>query len=161
VVAVETHRGRAARRLSGRSGVRPGRVGPAAPRPVPARGRGTRDAAGYTLTSAGNVPAASLPTVAPQEASAVDNLPVERPDAESRAAQACRPPAGPGPAGMGQLAQALGLAQQSCADVEKDAYNAFHRYHYASAEAIIAAAKKALAAAGLALLPVEQTLDGF
>lgn len=67
----------------------------------------------------------------------------------------------PPPPGRPELAKALATAQQKCRAVEKDAYNTFHRYHYASAEAIIAQAKDALAESGLALLPVEQTLSGF
>jgi hypothetical protein len=92
----------------------------------------------------------------------MDNHPAERPAVEVVAVTDNKTlPAGTRPAPISQLSQALVAAQQSCPDIEKDAYNAFHRYHYASAEAIIAAAKKSLAAAGLALLPVEQTLNGF
>jgi hypothetical protein len=92
----------------------------------------------------------------------MNDLPAERPVIDAQVVEKNQlPPAGARPAPISQLSQALVAAQQSCPDIEKDAYNAFHRYHYASAEAIIAAAKKALAAAGLALLSVEQTLNGF
>lgn len=57
------------------------------------------------------------------------------------------------------LATAIVAAQASARDVEKDARNAFMRYNYASAEAIIAEAKSALAGAGLAVLPVASSLE--
>jgi pyruvate/2-oxoglutarate dehydrogenase complex dihydrolipoamide acyltransferase (E2) component len=65
-----------------------------------------------------------------------------------------------GPAGRPEIARALSQAQQKCRAVEKDGWNAFHRYHYASSESIIAEAKDALADSGLALIPLEQTIDG-
>lgn len=57
------------------------------------------------------------------------------------------------------LARALADAQQKCKAAEKDAVNTYHRYRYASSEAIIIEAKAALADTGLALLPLEQTLN--
>lgn len=56
------------------------------------------------------------------------------------------------------LATALAAAQASAHAVEKDATNSFHRYKYASAEAIIAEAKAALSGHGAALLPVEMSI---
>jgi hypothetical protein len=66
----------------------------------------------------------------------------------------------PEQSGRGELAKALGKAQQLCHAVEHDARNEYHKYNYTSSEAIIGEAKRALAESGLALLPVEQTLDG-
>lgn len=60
----------------------------------------------------------------------------------------------------GGLAKALAAAVKACHSVQKDSQNSFHRYAYASADAIIAEAREALASAELALLPVEATLDG-
>lgn len=57
------------------------------------------------------------------------------------------------------LAGALALAQQKCGAVKKDARNTHHGYSYASAEAVIAEAKRALADTGLALVPSEQSLE--
>jgi hypothetical protein len=59
------------------------------------------------------------------------------------------------------LALALSEAQGRCEPAPKDAFNGFHRYHYASAESIIGTAKAALASSGLALVPLDQTLNGF
>lgn len=52
------------------------------------------------------------------------------------------------------LCAALVAAQAAARAVAKDAQNTFHRYKYASAEAIIAEAREALAASGLALMTV-------
>lgn len=65
----------------------------------------------------------------------------------------------PAPAVPVNLAAALALAQQKCQAVRKDARNAHHGYRYASAEAVIAEAKRALADTGLALVPSEQALN--
>jgi hypothetical protein len=84
--------------------------------------------------------------------------------ATTRQAQALVPADAGGamtPAGRPEIAKALAAAQQKCRAVEKDSWNAFHRYHYASAEAVIAEAKGALAESGLSLLPLEQTIDGY
>jgi len=70
------------------------------------------------------------------------------------------PTPAPAPQGRPELAKALSAAQKACRPAEKDSYNEFHKYHYASAEAIITEAKAALAAGGLALVPLEQTLLG-
>lgn len=59
----------------------------------------------------------------------------------------------------GELAAALALAISSAGAVEKDAANTFHRYRYASAEAVIAEARGALAAHGLALVPTASGVD--
>lgn len=53
----------------------------------------------------------------------------------------------------GALAAALAQAQARARAVEKDAQNTFHRYAYASAEAILGEAKHALEGTGLALVP--------
>jgi hypothetical protein len=53
------------------------------------------------------------------------------------------------------LFAALAKAQSLAKLVEKDARNAFHKYNYASAEALIAEAKAALAECGLAVIPSE------
>lgn len=50
------------------------------------------------------------------------------------------------------LAAALVEAQSHAQAVAKDSTNSFHRYKYASAEAVIEEARQALAAAGLALI---------
>jgi ERF superfamily protein len=62
--------------------------------------------------------------------------------------------------GRAETAKALAAAVTSCHAVEKTAQNVFHRYKYASADAIIEEARKALADAGLALLPIEASLNG-
>lgn len=56
------------------------------------------------------------------------------------------------------LAAALVQAQAAAKAVAHDAANSYHGYRYTSAEAIIAKAKEHLAAAGLALVPTEQTI---
>lgn len=56
------------------------------------------------------------------------------------------------PLKVGAIAKALATAQQKCKPVEKDARNTFHKYSYASAEAILAAAQQALAASDLAVV---------
>ncbi len=50
---------------------------------------------------------------------------------------------------------ALAAAQADADAVEKDARNAFHKYNYASAEAMIAESKRALSAHGLSVYPHE------
>ena len=60
-----------------------------------------------------------------------------------------------------ELAKALAKAQRACKAAPHDRRNEFHKYDYTSSEAIIGAAKDALSAAGLALIPVEQTLNGY
>lgn len=57
------------------------------------------------------------------------------------------------------LASALVAAQKLAEAVEKDTRNNFHNYAYASAEAIIAEARAALSAAGLAVLPLSIERD--
>src|SRR5262245_58046615 len=64
-------------------------------------------------------------------------------------------------AGLPHTAQALAQAQRKVRRVAHDARNAYHQYPYTSSEAIIESAKDALADHGLAILPVEQTLDGW
>lgn len=62
---------------------------------------------------------------------------------------------------MSELAKALVNAQQSAQAVHKDSRNEWHKYAYASAEAIISEARTALSCAGLALLPVSwSVVDG-
>jgi hypothetical protein len=53
---------------------------------------------------------------------------------------------------IGAFATALVKAQTAARSVEKDSSNSFHRYKYASAEAIIDEARSALVAAGIACL---------
>ncbi len=62
---------------------------------------------------------------------------------------------------LGHLARALATVQQKCRAVAKDARNEYHRYNYASSEAVITEAQRALAESGLAVLPVRQVLDGW
>jgi hypothetical protein len=69
------------------------------------------------------------------------------------------PPARPVIPSTPNLAKALAAAQQKCRAVSKDAKNSYHAYKYASAEAIIAEAKAALADTGLALAPIEQQVE--
>jgi hypothetical protein len=59
-----------------------------------------------------------------------------------------------------ELAKGLIAAMKACKPVVKDATNTFHRYAYASSEAIIEEGKAALEAGGLCLLPVETTING-
>lgn len=56
------------------------------------------------------------------------------------------------------LYSAIARAQAKAKRVEKDATNAFHRYNYVSAEAMIHEAKQLLAAEGLAVVPVASRL---
>jgi ERF superfamily len=63
---------------------------------------------------------------------------------------------GPGVA----LTKSLAKAQRAARAVPKDSRNEFHKYNYASAEAVIQAAREALGAADLVLIPLEQTVDG-
>lgn len=56
------------------------------------------------------------------------------------------------------LFAALSKAQAAAVSVEKDATNKFHKYNYASAEAMIAEAKQALGSAGLAVVPSSSLL---
>lgn len=63
--------------------------------------------------------------------------------------------------GIARLAAALGKAQAACKPVSHDAHNTHQNYAYTSSEAIIAEGKQALASAGLSLLPVRQSLNGW
>lgn len=60
--------------------------------------------------------------------------------------------------GHGKLAEALSLARARCKAAAKDRENTFHKYTYASAEAILNEAKDALDGSGLALVPLTQEL---
>src|SRR5690348_5298074 len=88
---------------------------------------------------------------------------IERPS-EQPLAQ--RPNAGTGAlagllaGGRAETAKALTAAITACHAVEKDATNKHHGYKYASADEIIKEGRKALASAGLALLPMEASLNG-
>lgn len=59
----------------------------------------------------------------------------------------------------GGLARALAGAQARAKAVEKDAQNTFHRYAYASAEAILGEAKLALEGSGIAVVPTSDTVE--
>lgn len=65
------------------------------------------------------------------------------------------------PRSLGQLAGALAKAQAAVEAVPHDRRNDYHKYDYTSAEAIIREGKRALSASGLALVPVDQTLNGW
>lgn len=69
-------------------------------------------------------------------------------------------PLGRSLAGVPRLAGALIKAQAKCRAVEKDARNTYHKYNYASAEAIIEEAKGPLNECGLALMPVGLHVNG-
>ncbi len=58
-----------------------------------------------------------------------------------------------------ELAKALVAAQKAAKAVAKDAENTFHRYKYASAEAMLDEARGALASAGLAVMPLSVGRD--
>lgn len=62
--------------------------------------------------------------------------------------------------GRGETAKALAVAIANCKPVSKDGKNAFHKYKYATADAIIEEARSALSGAGLVLLPLEASLNG-
>src|SRR5215468_3282985 len=62
------------------------------------------------------------------------------------------------PVPVGNLAAALAAAREQCKQADKDGYNPHHRYHYASADEVIATAKAALAGTGLALIPVHEEM---
>ncbi len=55
---------------------------------------------------------------------------------------------------IGSLAKALSAARDKCQPAPKDAENAYHKYSYASAEAVITAANDALVKSDLALIPM-------
>lgn len=55
---------------------------------------------------------------------------------------------------QGLLFGALAVAQANARSVDKDSKNEFHKYKYASAEALIREAKESLAVAGLAVMPM-------
>ncbi len=61
---------------------------------------------------------------------------------------------------LGKLAGALAKAQKMVRAVAHDATNSFHRYDYTSSEAVIEAAKDPLSDNELAVIPLEETLDG-
>lgn len=63
--------------------------------------------------------------------------------------------------GRAETAKALVAAVNACHAVEKSDRNEFHKYNYASADTIIAEGRRALASAGLALIPVKSELNGF
>lgn len=63
--------------------------------------------------------------------------------------------------GRAETAKALAQAVSACHAVEKSSTNDYHKYRYASADAIIEEGRKALSAAGLVLLPIEATVNGF
>lgn len=63
--------------------------------------------------------------------------------------------------GRTETAKALIAAIQSCHGVGKDKENLHHHYKYASAEAVFEAGRQALLGAGLALLPIEASLNGY
>lgn len=62
--------------------------------------------------------------------------------------------------GRPETAKAMVRAISCCHAVEKNSTNSYHKYRYASADAIIETAREALASAGLALLPMEASLNG-
>lgn len=62
--------------------------------------------------------------------------------------------------GRAETAKALAKAVADCHAVDKDGRNTHHGYNYASADAIIQEGRRALAGAGLALLPMEASLNG-
>lgn len=63
------------------------------------------------------------------------------------------------PSNIGALAGALAKAQALAKAVGKDAKNKFHGYKYASAEAVIEEARKALAEAGVAVFAVRWEVE--
>lgn len=63
-------------------------------------------------------------------------------------------------AALGQLAAGLEQARRKCQPVEKDSTNSYHKYRYASAEAVIEAAKDALDGSGVVVIPLEASIDG-
>lgn len=63
-------------------------------------------------------------------------------------------------AGKPRLATALVGAIRACSAVAHDAVNQHHKYRYTSAEAILREARVAMAANGLALIPLDQTVNG-
>lgn len=62
--------------------------------------------------------------------------------------------------GRPETAKALAAAIQACHTVEKSSRNDYHKYQYASADTIIEEGRKALTGAGLALIPLEASLNG-
>lgn len=61
---------------------------------------------------------------------------------------------------MKNLTHAILVAQKSLDHVSKDARNAFHKFNYVSAEAMITDCRAALHEAGLVLLTLKSTVDG-
>lgn len=60
-----------------------------------------------------------------------------------------------------RLAVALAEAQAKCEPAPHDRENKHHKYWYSSSEAVITAAKVALAGSGIALVPCEQSVNGW
>src|SRR3990167_1739461 len=55
---------------------------------------------------------------------------------------------------VGNLTKALSEARDRCKPAPNDAQNAYHKYRYTSAEAVVTAANEAMQKSGLALIPL-------
>jgi hypothetical protein len=58
----------------------------------------------------------------------------------------------------GQIAAAIAQARENCEAVRKDSTNNFHHYNYASADAVIGAAKAAMKGTGLSIITLDWEL---
>lgn len=61
----------------------------------------------------------------------------------------------------GNLAKALSEARDRCKTAHKDSRNEYHKYDYASSEAVLQAAAEALHGSGLAILPVRSWMTAI
>src|SRR5262245_39322535 len=58
----------------------------------------------------------------------------------------------------GKLGEALSAVRDRCKAADKDSWNDYHKYHYASAEGILTEANRALEGSGLAVIPLRERL---
>ncbi len=113
----------------------------------------------------GESPPVSLPGTAVPPGHHYELPPLPQTTAIVPAASQSLPPAealpapAPAPRRWPTLGAALAGAILAASAVKKDARNAHHGYRYASADAIIAEARQALAGNGLSLVPLEQSID--
>ncbi len=61
--------------------------------------------------------------------------------------------------GCPKLTEALAAARDRCKAAAKGGYNEHHKYHYATADAVIDAASEAMAQSGLAIIPLREELS--
>jgi hypothetical protein len=107
-----------------------------------------------TATAAGDT--VTVSTTAPRHEITLAEPTVSGPPAPVAGHSAGQPVKG----SYANLGAALSAAQGMVSGVEKDKKNTFHKYAYASAEALIAEGKAALSKCGLALVPIRVAIQG-